>query len=104
MAKRYPEINVSASVIEEDVLRAVSRPIQANILTKQQELLNGPPAYLWNYLRRSGMVRLVFICVLGTMIYIIFIIFIIVIVIIIALDTIIYIIFIIFIIIYYWSR
>uniref|UniRef100_A0A183UY11 Glutamine-dependent NAD(+) synthetase n=1 Tax=Toxocara canis TaxID=6265 RepID=A0A183UY11_TOXCA len=55
VAKKYPEIPVPNGILEADETRPPSTAVEPVILSKQQELLNGPPAYLWNYLRRSGM-------------------------------------------------
>uniref|UniRef100_A0A915AML6 Glutamine-dependent NAD(+) synthetase n=1 Tax=Parascaris univalens TaxID=6257 RepID=A0A915AML6_PARUN len=55
VTKKYPEVDVPDGILEGDEMRPTSNAIEPVILSKEEELLNGPPAYLWNYLRRSGM-------------------------------------------------
>lgn len=57
VTKKYPEVDVPNGILEADEMRPTSNAIEPVILSKEEELLNGPPAYLWNYLRRSGMVN-----------------------------------------------
>lgn len=55
LTQKYPEVDVRTRFLVGDERCQLTREIQPVLLSKEQELLNGPPAYLWNYLRRSGM-------------------------------------------------
>ncbi|VDD85859.1 unnamed protein product [Enterobius vermicularis] len=52
---KYPEIYIPHPFLVRGERCLPSPEVQPSILSKEEELLSGPPAFLWNYLRRSGM-------------------------------------------------
>ncbi len=50
-----PQIQVEFDLTVDDVLLSPTRPVEVSYHTPEEEIAYGPAAWLWDYLRRSGM-------------------------------------------------
>lgn len=54
LTKAYPQINLFVSISEERLLGGNEEPIEATVMSNEEELARCSAAWLWSYLRKAG--------------------------------------------------